>query len=158
MSQPAHLDDETLAAFVDGTLGEHSAVHAALHLDACPLCTQRALQLDPLQRAFASCADPAVPDQLVASVLAAAEREAEAASTVPALFAASFALLGAAALLLMTSDPLAAAVRLPRWWHALSLGAQHAAQQPALWFSTLACLTLAAGTSALTDRPLRSRT
>ncbi|MCB9680924.1 MAG: hypothetical protein H6733_05580 [Alphaproteobacteria bacterium] len=67
-----HPDTALLQAFVDGTLGEHTAVHVALHLDDCPLCANQVLQLDPLSQAFASVDDPVVPAALVGDVLAAA--------------------------------------------------------------------------------------
>lgn len=72
------IDEPTLAAFVDGDLGEHLAVHVALHLDACPGCAARAVGADPLARAFASVDDPPLPDDLVAAALAEVDRPAPA--------------------------------------------------------------------------------
>jgi len=64
-----HPPDDHLSRFVQGDLDEAGAVAVALHLDDCPRCATRAAALDPMSVAFASCDDPLVPDDLVASVL-----------------------------------------------------------------------------------------
>jgi predicted anti-sigma-YlaC factor YlaD len=65
----SHVDDEILAAFVAGELGEHLAVHVAEHLDACLQCAARADAADPLAAAFAASLDPAVPEDLISAIL-----------------------------------------------------------------------------------------
>ncbi|MCB9668065.1 MAG: hypothetical protein H6734_01190 [Alphaproteobacteria bacterium] len=70
----SHIDDDLLASFVDGDVGEHTAVQIATHLDDCPLCAARAATLEPLAGVFAHAADPEVPMDLVAAVLAEAAR------------------------------------------------------------------------------------
>ncbi len=67
----SHIDDDLLAAFARSEVGEHLAVHVALHLDTCPQCSARAAALDPLTAVFAGIEDVSVPKDLVASILAA---------------------------------------------------------------------------------------
>lgn len=59
-----HLQDALLLEFIEGQLDERSAVEVALHIDACPLCANRAVILDPLSSAFAAVQDPSPPPEL----------------------------------------------------------------------------------------------
>lgn len=96
----AHPSEDMLAAFVEGDLGEHVAIQIAEHIDACPLCAARVVALEPLAGAFARMPDPEVPEDLVASILAAAEApdELEAPSSTPEIAAGLGFLLAAAGL------------------------------------------------------------
>jgi len=67
MSQ--HVPSDLLAAFVDGDVGEHVAVHIAQHIDDCPGCATKAASLEPLAPAFASMDDPPVPDDLADQIV-----------------------------------------------------------------------------------------
>lgn len=146
----AHLDEEVLLAFVHGQLGEHLAVHAAEHLDACPACANRALLLDPLQRAFASCDDPQSPEDLIAAILEAARPEPHASASSWADLVLGFGSLAiAAVLVLVGGDPLANAETTRHLLDGLALGARHAAGEPSFLLVTAACLVLAALTLQL---------
>ena len=65
-----HISDELLQVFTDGDIGTELGVQIALHLDDCPRCHARARELDPLTAHFASCDDPAVPDELIQTISA----------------------------------------------------------------------------------------
>jgi len=64
-----HVPNDLLSSFVEGELEEPVAVHIAEHLDRCPHCATRAVALEPLASAFASCDDPLVPQHLATDVL-----------------------------------------------------------------------------------------
>jgi anti-sigma factor RsiW len=111
-----HLTEAQLHGFTAGTLGEHEAVLVALHLDQCPMCAARAVDLDPLAPAFAASADPAVPTDLAACILAAvdgpgAESAAQTGALNPEVAAGAGLLVGAALLTLLFGDPVGWATR-----------------------------------------------
>lgn len=64
-----HVPNDLLNAFVEGEMDEQLAVHIAEHLDQCPHCATRAVAVEPLASAFASCDDPIVPEHLATEVL-----------------------------------------------------------------------------------------
>lgn len=98
-----HLPDDLLERFALGEVDIETAVLAAEHLDACPYCSARAAQLEPLHLAFAHATDPEVPEDFVASVLAQVEAP-EVASPQPAEIWIGGALLVAAGVLLGFGD------------------------------------------------------
>ncbi len=67
-----HVDPSLLAAFVEGTLGEHTAVEIARHVDACPRCAAQAAALDPLTPLLAQLPDPVPPEGLEQTILTTA--------------------------------------------------------------------------------------
>lgn len=72
----AHPPADLLTAFATGSLDGSDgaeAVRVALHLDDCPACAARAASLEPLAHVFASVDAPAVPADLAAAVLMAAD-------------------------------------------------------------------------------------
>lgn len=103
-----HVPDDLLAAFVDGDIGEHLAVHIAEHLDACPACLNRVTGLEPLSHAFAAAVDPEVPADLVAAVLAEADRPERVPVTELAVGAGL--LVGAGLVAALAGNPIGLAV------------------------------------------------
>lgn len=113
-----HLDDDLLQDFVDGCVGEHTAVEVALHLDDCPLCATRAATLEPLHGVFARSSEPEVPLDLADTILVAAA-EPPARTNVEVL--AGLALLASALMLAVVSgEPVRALARLAVWLEASS--------------------------------------
>jgi anti-sigma factor RsiW len=95
-----HLPEDVLVRFVEGTLDEHQAVEAALHIDDCPFCAARAQEAEPLAAAFASMDDPPLPEGFEEAVLAAVERP-HAARAVPQIPWLGIALILSAGLLMV---------------------------------------------------------
>lgn len=117
-----HVPDDLLAAFVDGDIGEHLAVHIAEHLDACPACLNRATGLEPLATAFAAALDPEVPPDLVAAVLAEAGRPERLPVTELGVGAAL--LVGAGLVAAFAGNPVVLAVESGMVLEALANGAR----------------------------------
>jgi anti-sigma factor RsiW len=115
-----HVPDDLLAAFVEGEVGEQLAIHIAEHLDSCPACATRAVGMEPLAAAFAAMPDPAIPTDLTAAVLAAAE--APERSRVPTTeIAVGLGLLVAAFLLFVAlGDPVGSLNQSALWMRALA--------------------------------------
>lgn len=159
----AHVPDELLYDFVDGDVGEQLAIHIASHLDACASCAARAHNADPLAIAFASMDDPEVPDDLVAAVLAAAERPGRAPWTEVAV--GSSMLAAAAILTLWLEDPVAVWGRIGTVLTAFGSGAEHllgesvllglVASSVAFTLFTLAAVATAVPRLALLERSSR---
>lgn len=102
-----HVPEDLLASFIEGDLDDQLAVHIATHLDECPRCATRAAHLEPLAAAFAAVDDPVVPDDLVATILAATERQRPALSI--EILAGAAMLAAAMVLVLVGTDPVALA-------------------------------------------------
>lgn len=138
-----HVPDDLLHAFTEGDLGEEVAVAVALHLDACPACTNRAVALEPLVSAFAAVHDPPVPDGIPEQVLHTLATPEP--SPLPELLLGG-GLLAAAALLSLGADPVPALVDLGRiGLLAAKIGtsvAQPLADQPVVWMFTLSLATV----------------
>lgn len=115
MSQ--HVPEDLLISFVEGDVGEQLAVHIAEHVDACPVCSTRAAGLEPLAAAFASLEDPATPDNLARSVLAAVA-EPEPVPTAEIALGASL-LVAATILATMVKSPVGLAIDLGFALHAM---------------------------------------
>ncbi|MFT4627622.1 MAG: putative anti-sigma-YlaC factor YlaD [Myxococcota bacterium] len=111
-----HVPEDLLAAFVEADVSEQLAVHIAEHLDSCPACNARAANLEPLASAFAAVDDPALPSDLVASILAAAARPEPAPLLEVGLGASLLAI--AAMLVLAFGNPLGMAADLGLVMHA----------------------------------------
>ncbi len=94
MSQ--HLDHDTLLRFVEGDLGEHMAIYAAEHIDDCPVCANRARELDDLSMMFASIDVPEVPDDLADAILGVHEEASRPARLPVGQVAAGLGLILAA--------------------------------------------------------------
>lgn len=128
-----HVDDERLAAFIEGTLGDDAAALVALHLDDCPGCAARAIAEEPLGAAFASVDDPVVPRGLAAEslrlaalapprragwlegLLAAPREVAAPRSALPAeLVVGSMLIAAATALAWLGGEPTSAGLRIAR--------------------------------------------
>lgn len=142
-----HLDDDLIEAFVDGALGEHTAVEVALHLDGCPLCSARAAALEPLAPAFARSPDPVVPPDLVASVLAEAARPEESWQPGREVWVGLGMLAAVGLLATFQGEPVDLAARLAVWMQASSTVAR--AVQVALPTSVLVGSLAAVGLSTL---------
>ena len=68
----AHPDDRLLSAFALGDMDPEEAVALADHIDACPRCANRAVELDPMALLLAAAPAPSVPADLADAILAAA--------------------------------------------------------------------------------------
>ena len=138
-----HVPDDLLHAFTDGELEEDVAVAVALHLDACPACTNRAVSLEPLVSAFAAVHDPPVPEGITEQVLHTLATPEP--SPLPELLLGG-GLLAAAALLSLSGDPVPALVELGRaGLLAAKVGssvAQPLSEQPLVWMFTLSLATV----------------
>ncbi len=86
----------------------------ALHLDECPVCSNRQAALEPLALAFASCMDPEVPEDLVPAILRELRRPPSLLDEAPVLemVGAAGLLAAAAAILVAYGEPLALATDL----------------------------------------------
>jgi hypothetical protein len=102
---PGHLTDETVALFVRGTLSEHDATMAALHIDACPDCANRVLDRDPLSAWLAAVDDPLVLPSERERVLAAVAAPGAMAENAIRPWMGMVLLFVAASLFLLAGDP-----------------------------------------------------
>ncbi len=100
-----HLEDEILLRFVDGDLPEEAAVKAALHIDACPHCANRAVSLEPLAQAFAAVRDPQLPADLEARVMEELAQPAPQISPGWLPWLGGLMIAAAGALMLLAGDP-----------------------------------------------------
>jgi hypothetical protein len=100
-----HLNDETVARFIQGSLSEDEATLAALHVDTCPECANRVHSNDPLSAWLATVDDPVVNPGLRANVLAAVLDPGAASENVVRPWMGAVLLFVAASLLLVAGDP-----------------------------------------------------
>ncbi len=67
-----HPDDDLLASWLAGQVGDRTAAWMAEHVEDCASCASRAGALDPLAEVWTLTYDPMPPSDLVSTVLARA--------------------------------------------------------------------------------------
>ena len=138
-----HVPDDLLMSFVEGDISEELAIHIGLHLDGCPQCSARAVNMDPLATAFASIDDPIPPPDLAEHVILALNAPPRSSHVE---FWLGGTLLAAAALLsVMVGDPIGSFIDIGVFVSAVGTASQHLTQgllssSVALSFSCLLAL------------------